>query len=192
MAARPVARLIVAGAFASVLWSSDAHADASSWLYFGGGGVGWQGQDQDLKFSPTMAIDLGVGTDDRAPFIFGGLFRIQPVFEHGADLGLAGRFATRGFQSGPFGFAVDLGGYQRFWGAGSTGFWGQASLGGPLGFQLSLLGAGGSSDAFAFGASAGIDLARLIVYRETLLDWWPNPRPERRIGARELPALLHW
>lgn len=161
-----------------------AQADASSWLHIGGGGLAWQGEGDDFKFSPSMALDLGVGTDPAADYIFGGLFRVSPVFDHGADLGLAARFCNRGFQTGPLGFAIDLGAYQRFWGATSSGFWGQASLGGPLGLQLSVLGAAGSNEAVAFGGSLGVDLARFITFRETLLDWWPNPHPEDRIGSQ--------
>ena len=55
------------------------------------------------------------------------------------------RFANQGFQKGWFGFAVDLGAYQRFWGIGSTGFSGQAVLGGPFGLQLAALGMVGTN-----------------------------------------------
>ena len=68
-----------------------------------------------------MVIDVGAGTDPRASFIFGGLFRIQPIIEHGMDLSLLARFCNRGFQAGDWGFAVDAGGFARTWGVMTAG-----------------------------------------------------------------------
>ncbi|MBW2456581.1 MAG: hypothetical protein JRI68_18835, partial [Deltaproteobacteria bacterium] len=81
------------------LTSLSAQADPSnSWIHLGGGvlvdkhgDVDDFGQDIDPRLTSLMQIDLGVGTEAIGPVIFGGLFRIQPVFEHGADLALLGR-----------------------------------------------------------------------------------------------------
>ncbi len=161
--------------------AATAHADVSGWMHVGGGGIGWQDEDDELGLSPTLAIDAGVGSPDSNPFIVGGLFRLQPVIEHGTDIGLAARFATQGFQSGWLGVAVDAGPYFRTWETESVGLWGQASLGGPLGLQLSVLGSFGTESAAGVGVTLGVDLVRLTVHRKNLLDWWPNPRAEEAL-----------
>src|SRR5688500_763131 len=100
-----------------------ARADASGWAALGGGALGWQAGDEgELVASPTMTIDMGVGTTPEADFIFGGLFRVMPVFTEGADIALMARFCPSGFQSDVISFAVDAGGYARFWGTESAGF----------------------------------------------------------------------
>lgn len=167
-----------------LLGAGTAHAEATGWTHVSGGAMGWQmGPDASLTASPIMTIDAGVGTDPDAPFIFGGLFRVQPVFGEGVDLALYARAATEGFQKDWFGFALDLGAYQRWWGIESTGFSGQLTLGGPFGLQLAALGTAGSNDAFGFGGTLGIDLARLTVFRGHLKGWWPNPDPTDRDTA---------
>ncbi len=161
---------------ATLGFSSEAEADATAWAHVSGGALGWQmGEGDDFKLSPMMTIDFGAGSDPDAMFILGGLFRIQPIFDGGADLALMARFATQGFQSDLIGIAIDVGAYQRFWGVESTGFAGEAILGGPLGLQLSALGHVGSNSAVGFGFLLGIDFVRLTVSRGHLLDWWPNP-----------------
>ncbi len=161
-----------------LLCSSHARADVSAWTHIAGGTLGWQGGDNDeLKASAIMSIDAGLGTTPRSSVIFGGYFKVMPVIGYGTDLGLLMRVATRGFQTDYIGFAFDAGAYQRFWGAGSTGGIAQIVLGLPLGFQLTGIGMGGSKDTFGFGATLGIDLVRLTVDRQHLLEWWPNPRP---------------
>ena len=53
----------------------------------------------------------------------------------------------------------------------------------PIGFlpvlfeAASALGTVGSNDSFGFGGTLGLDLVRLTVSRQHLLEWWPNPRP---------------
>jgi hypothetical protein len=185
--ARPLGVGLVA---ALALTSGDALADTATWLHAGGGVLGFQeAKDTDLLLAATMAADVGVGTTVRdAPFSFGGLFRVQPVFGYGVDLDLYVRFCNRTFMTGPIGFAIDAGGYARFWGVKSAGFSGEAILGGPLGLQLAALGEYGSGGSFAFGGVLGFDLARLIVHRETLLDWWQNPRPDDAIR----PTAASW
>ncbi len=160
---------------------SAAHADAAGWAALGGGVLAWQtGDAEELTVSPTMTIDMGVGTSPEADFLFGGIFRVMPVFTEGADLALMFRFAPSGFQSGVVGFAVDAGGYARFWGEeDNAGFSGDAILGLPLGFEIGAMGMVGSSSTWGVGGFASIDLVRLTVGREHLLEWWPNPQPDR-------------
>lgn len=173
------------------LTSLSAQAEPNnSWIHLGGGvlvdkhgEVDGLGQDIDPRLTSLMQIDLGMGTEAIGPVIFGGLFRVQPVFEHGADLALLGRVATTGFQTSTIGVAFDAGLYQRWWGYDSTGFLGEVVLGGPLGLQLSAMGSVGTHSTWGFGSALGIDLARLTVHRDHLLDWWPNPKPSDSIGS---------
>ena len=158
--------------------AAPAMADASAWVFVGGGALGWrQAESPGVAYSGTMTFDVGVGTDPKAPFIFGGLFRIQPVFENGVDLALLTRFCTRGFQGGDWGVAVDVGGFARPWGIGSAGFSGDVSLGLPLGFQLTAMTEIGVDRAYSVGLVAGIDVLRLTLYRQVLKNWWQNPAP---------------
>jgi hypothetical protein len=185
----PVRKLSVSLAIASfgaaLAVASPALADASAWVFVGGGVLGWkQAEYPTVNTSGSMVFDVGAGTSPTGRFIFGGLFRIQPVFEYGVDLALLTRFCTRGFQVGDWGFAIDAGGFARPWGVQSIGFSGSASLGTPLGFQLTLLTEIGTDKAYSFGAVAGIDLLRLTVYRQTLLKWWQNPSPPNWSNAQ--------
>lgn len=170
-----------------VSYAPTARADVSGWAQVSGGVMGWQaGDGGELTASPTMAIDAGMGSSPRAPFIGGAYFKVMPVFGEGVDLGLLARFANRGFQTDYVGFAFDAGVYQRFWGIESTGFIGQAVLGLPLGFQLAGFGMAGSRETYGFGATLGIDLIRLTVDRQHLLEWWPNPRPSDNLFTSDL------
>jgi hypothetical protein len=189
-------RLLAASASLAVLAAaSPARAEASAWAFLGGGAMGWK-QSRDASINPagTMVIDAGAGTSPDARFIVGGLFRFQPVFHGGLDLSLLARFCTHGFQAGDWGLALDAGGFARPWGARSIGFAGSASLGMPLGFTLMLQTEVGTDKAIAFGAVAGIDLLRLTIYRQTLLNWWQNPSPAWRKPAESAfsPASLHF
>ena len=168
------------GGLAALAATGHAHADVSSWAYVGGGMTSFKQQKLELKTDPTLAIETGVGTAPRHPLVVGGMFKLQALFGNGADLGLSLRLATRSFVTGNFGLALDAGPYQRFWGEGSTG--GQASLvlGAPWGITLSLGGGVGSNDARQFGATLGVDFARLTVYRLAGENWFPNPHPAWR------------
>jgi hypothetical protein len=155
-----------------------AHADASSWMFVGGGAMAHSEGDADLDTAGALSFDVGVGTSPRGVVIVGGLFRIAPLLGSGTDLAIVARGATRGFQAGDFGVALDAGSYVRFWTPETTGgFTGAVVLGAPMGLTLSLQGLVGGGDSLGFGAVAGIDLARLTVYRESGLDYWPNPLP---------------
>jgi hypothetical protein len=178
--------LSLSAACATAAFSTEAHAEASAWASFSAGAVGFKQATNDFKFRSTLAIDGGVGTSPTKPFIFGGLFRIAPIIGAGTDLSLSLRGAMRSFQTGPFGIAVDAGAYLRTfgptyvgtkppWSSPTVGFVGGVILGGPLGSQLAILGSGGQHSSFGVSATLGIDLLRLTVYRQSLLDWWPNP-----------------
>ena len=134
----------------------------------------------DFGTQGALTFDIGVGTSPEAPLIFGGIFRLMPYIGWGTDLAILGRVATRGYQQGDFGLALDAGGYARFWGSQSSGFLGELVLGAPLGFELRLVGSRGTNDALSYGAIAGVDILRLTVFRRALLDWWQNPSPTLR------------
>ncbi len=154
-------------------WSPVSSAQATSWLYVGGGAGVVDDAARDTR--SLLQLDTGLGTSARHPLVAGGVFRVQGYFGEGADLALAGRLVTRGFVVGGFGLGVDAGVYQRWWGSGSTGFTGNLVIGAPWG--LTLLGGAsvGSGDQKIYFASLGIDLARLTVHRHHGLDWFANP-----------------
>ncbi|MCC6524489.1 MAG: hypothetical protein IT373_17675 [Polyangiaceae bacterium] len=171
-------RLAAYSTFALVTAASAlARADASGWMHTAGGVYGWQMVESgDFELSPTLAIDAGLGSDPDQMFIGGFLFRVQPIVGHGTDLELMARFCNGTFQTDWVGFALDAGLYQRFWGAQSTGFVGEAVLGLPFGFELTALGSYGTHDAKGFAVTLGIDVIRLTVDRRYLTDWWQNPQ----------------
>lgn len=168
------------GAAAALACAGHARADVSSWAYVGTGLSSLKQRNLELRVDPTLAIETGIGTEPKHPVIVGGMFKLQALFGDGADLGVSVRAATRSFVTGNFGLALDAGPYWRFWGEGSRG--GQASLvlGAPWGITLSVGGGVGTNDAHHYGATLGLDFARLTVYRLAGEDWFPNPRPAYR------------
>ncbi len=174
----------------AVLSSSGvARADASGWLFVGGGALAWKqgsgtvGQaqyDGRLGGNGTMTFDVGAGTSPDKPFIVGTFARIQPIFKNGTDLGLMVRGASHGFQVGSLGFALDAGTFFRTWGTKAWGFSGGLNLGVPLGITLGLQAQVGTNNSVGFGAVAGIDVLRLTVFRRALTDRWPNTSPDYR------------
>ena len=126
---------------------------------------------------PSLTLEAGMGLPPSGLGTVGGLFHLQTHFGRGTDLGLLARFATRGFVLGDWGGAIDLGGYERFWGVGSAGGLGSIVLGAPFGLQLAVQGGVGSNDAHHVSLMLGIDFARLTVYRTTGTQWFPNPYP---------------
>lgn len=157
-------------------FASPARADVSSWLFVGGGPA-WHRQDGELLLAPSLELESGFGTTPAAPVVLGWLADSQTHFGYGTDLGLSARLATRGFVTGGWGAALDLGGYARFWGTESFGAQGALVLGAPWGITLNLNAARGTADATTFSAVLGIDLLRLTVYRTTGQGWFPNPMP---------------
>lgn len=121
-----------------------------------------------------LDMHTGMGTDPTWPLGVGGVLKFPIHFTGGLDLGLAARFATRGYNTGGFGVAFDLGGYQRWWGLESTGLSGGLLLGAPWGITLSAGAIQGSHDTREFSLSLGIDFARLTVHRTSGGTWWKN------------------
>ena len=158
----------------AALWPSAAAAQATSWLYVGGG-AGVIDQQQQQQTQPALQLDTGLGTSATHPVVLGALFRAQAYFGSGIDLAMVARGVSRGFARGEFGLGLDVGVYQRWWGVDSTGVIGNLVLGGPWG--LTLLGGAtvGSGDQRLYFASLGLDLARLTVHRHSGLDWFANP-----------------
>lgn len=164
-------------ASAVALAATTGHAESTAWISANGGTSFFTMSESDVKVRASLAFDAGVGSAPAEPFIVGGVFRVAPIIGEGTDLLFLGRGAMGDFQTGWFGVAVDLGGYLRTFGAGapSGGFAGAVLLGGPIGLQLTLSGHAGTEAAYGGSATLGIDLLRLTVYRQTLLEWWPNP-----------------
>lgn len=164
-----------------LLSANDARADVSSWLYVGTG-PGYLQQTGDT--SPvehwSLQMESGLGTPPSDIVVVGGLFRAHTFFGKGTDLALTARTATRGFVNGSWGGALDLGGFERFWGARSTGALGSLVLGAPWGITLSLGYGKGTNDVQMYTATLGVDLARLTVYRRMGDRWWKNPFPAYR------------
>lgn len=164
-------------ASAAALTPNAARAESSAWISANGGTTFFTMAESDVKLRASLAFDAGVGSSPAEAFILGGVFRVAPIIGEGTDLLFLGRGAMGDFQTGYFGVAVDLGGYLRTFGPGipSGGFAGAVLLGGPLGLQLTLAGHAGTEAAYGGSASLGIDLLRLTLYRQTFLEWWPNP-----------------
>jgi hypothetical protein len=181
---------------------SKAHADTSAWMFAGAGALGVRPAKpcpsppsptdpkcEPASFTATSALtfDMGIGTTPDGPVIVGGLLRVQPLLGNWTDLAILARAATHGFQASAFGLAVDAGVFARFWGEKCAGFMGELTLGAPLGFQLSIQAMVGTKSTLGFGAVAGIDLLRLTLYRQTMLDHWQNPSPAWKRLAKALP-----
>jgi hypothetical protein len=169
-------------AFAAVSFVPNrARADVSSWMY-AGAGPGFLSHDRQRL---SLQFDAGIGTPPGA-IVFGGVFRAQPYLKEGTDLALLARLATRGYVQGGFGLAVDVGGYERFWGRHSQGGLAALNLGVPWGITLSATGAMGTHDERFATLTLGIDFARLTVYRTSGTNWFMNPfaTDERGRGPR--------
>jgi hypothetical protein len=152
----------------------------SSWFFVGSGPSFLDQGAEDLEGQPALQIDAGMGSSPEHRFVAGGVGRVLPHFGKGVDLALLVRLAPQPYVLGKWGFAVDVGGYQRFWGQGSSGGMATLSVGAPYGLTLGLTGAYGTNDAQTYIATLGIDFARLTVHRHSGLDWWRNPYPSPR------------
>jgi hypothetical protein len=166
-----------------VLTAAPARADVSSWASVSAGPTFIdEGQGQGMGSQGALSLQAGLGTTPSNFLIVGGLFHLETHFGQGTDLGLLARFATQGYVLGTWGVAVDLGGYERFWGVGSAGGLGAFVLGAPWGLTLRGEGGFGTNDARSFGILLGVDFARLTVFRTTGEKWFPNPYPGHRDG----------
>jgi len=159
--------------------AKEARADVSSWASVMSGPT-WLDDGVAKRSVASLQMEAGIGLPPSAPIVVGGLFDVTTHFGQGTDLGLLSRFATRGFVLGDWGGALDLGGYERWWGRKSAGFEGKVVLGAPWGLQLGLGGGFGTKDAKFFGFTLGIDFARLTVFRTVGETWFPNPYPAYR------------
>lgn len=180
-----LAGLGLAGALVSV--PRPARADVSSWLYVASGSSWTRQGDDDTEQQLSLQIDTGLGTPPSGLVAVGGLLHIQTHFGRGTDLGLMLRTSTHGFNNGDWGAAVDLGGYQRWWELGSTGYMGQLVLGAPWGITLAAGAGTGTNDGRHMSVTLGIDLARLTVYRRTGDSWWRNTFPAYRPEEQDEP-----
>jgi hypothetical protein len=155
-------------------FSSSARADASSWFSVAGG-VGAFSEGGQRQLPGALQLELGLGSSPASAVVVGGVVKSLSYFGNGTDLAFTLRFASGGFARGGFGFAVDAGAYQRWWGEDSSGFLGALVLGAPLGLQLTGTTEQGTSDVQAYAVTLGIDFLRLTVYRNAPGGYWPNP-----------------
>lgn len=163
----------------AVLGASPARADVSSWLFTGAGPSVHDRAGERRTFA-SLQIDAGMGSPAEHAVSVGGLLRLHTHFQRGSDYGLFLRTATRGYNLGAFGLALDLGGYLRPWGEEKPGLAGTLSLGAPWGITLNADAALGPSDIRTYALVLGVDLVRLTVYRSVGLNWWSNPYPTPR------------
>jgi hypothetical protein len=151
-------------------------------LFVGGGASRLDRPEQAEEQQPLFQLDSGFGSSPSYPVSVGWLGRVSTHFGDGTDLALLLRGATQGFVLGNWGGALDLGAYQRWWGADATGLMGSLVLGAPWGVTASVTAAFGNDDAQTYSAAIGIDLARLTIYRLSGESWWENPYPAYRPG----------
>jgi hypothetical protein len=176
---RPAVLAPAALSVLSLAWTRPARADVSSWASVASG-VTWLDDGQAKHSAPSLEMETGLGSPPSSFLVVGGLFHLETNFGLGTDLGLLARFATRSFVLGNWGAAVDLGGYERFWGRGSAGGLGKLVLGAPFGLQLSAGGGYGTNDAHHISVTLGIDFCRLSIFRTVGENWFPNPYPAYR------------
>jgi len=172
----PLRALRAVVAIAVLFVALPARADISSWASVASGPTMFE-QEGNRYTVPTLELKAGLGPPPGDLLAVGGLFQLQTHFGKGTDLALVARLATRGFVTGGFGVALDLGGYERFWTPRSAGGVGALVFGAPWGIILSANGGYGTHDQRHFGVVLGFDFARLTVYRETGTDYFPNPFP---------------
>lgn len=159
---------------ATASFSFSAHADAASWFSLAGG-LGNFSEGGTRQYPGALQLELGLGSSPARAVVVGGVVKTLSYFGNGTDLAFTLRAASGGFARGGFGFAIDAGGYERWWGENSAGFLGALVLGGPLGLQLTGMTEQGTNDVRAYAAVFGIDFLRLTVYRNASGGYWPNP-----------------
>lgn len=163
---------------AAVLSTATAHADVSSWLFLGMGPSGLDRSSYGRDVLTSMQIDTGIGLPPSYGIVPGLLFRMNTRFGEGSDLAVLVRTASGGYVRGDWGLAVDLGGYERWWGTEpAPGFAGTLSFGAPWGITLNANFQQGSNDVRTYSAVLGLDIARFTIHRTSGLDWLSNPYP---------------
>ena len=176
---RPAVLVPAALSLLSLAWTRPARADVSSWAS-AGAGVSYIDDGKEKHSAASLQMEAGIGMPPTGFMVVGGLFHLETHFGLGSDLGLLSRFATRGFVLGDWGGAIDLGGYERFWGRKSAGGLGKIVFGAPWGLELDVGGGYGTNDARHFSITFGIDFLRLSIFRTAGTNWFPNPYPAYR------------
>jgi hypothetical protein len=162
-----------------------ARADVSSWLAIHAGAAQVRALDFDQTLAPTLRLGTGMGTDPSHPWVVGALFQTETLMGHGTDLSFLLRLADHGFVNGEWGFALDAGPLARFWGQDRYGGAAVFTVGGPWGLQAGINASMGTDDLRSVGVFAGIDLARLTVYRRSGKSWWKNTFPAYRTAEEQ-------
>ncbi len=160
-----------------LLAAPSAHAEVTAWVAASGGTTFLTTNESEVRVRGSMAFDGGIGSSPADDYIVGSFFRVAPIVAEGTDMMFFLRGATRGFQVGDFGLAVDLGGFVRVFDPAlpGGGFIGEVVVGAPLGLQLALSGHAGTEKSYGGSAVLGLDFLRLTIYRQSLTEWWPNP-----------------
>lgn len=162
-----------------------ARADVSSWLAIQAGAAQVRAFDFEQAVAPTLRLGTGMGTDPSHPWVVGALFQTDTLMGHGTDLSFLLRLSNHGFANGEWGFALDAGPLARFWGEDRYGGTGVLTLGGPWGLQAGINASVGTDELRSVGLFAGIDLARLTVYRRSGRSWWKNSFPAYRTAEEQ-------
>jgi len=157
--------------------SSAAQAEPAAWLSVTAGPAWLRDHGSDWGENGLLEVSSGLGSSPFQPLVFGGIIRTSTFIGSGTDLSLLARGTTRGYALGDWGGALDLGGYERFWGQASAGFTGSLSLGAPFGIVAALGGQIGTGSTHGLTATLGFDFARLTVFRTSGENWWKNPFP---------------
>jgi hypothetical protein len=170
--------------------ASVASADVSAWAYAGGGASSLSQRVAADGGYGLLQLEAGVGLSPDYPVVVGGLFRSMTHFGAGTDWALLARAATRGFANGDYGLALDLGGYQRFWGEKGPGMLASLTGGLPWGVNVSAFAGYARPEDHMFGITVGLDWARLTTHRAVGGNWWPNYRLP--VPAQEASAKTAW
>lgn len=165
--------------------SGTAAAQATSWMYAGGGSSiakstvaepdGNTSSAVDIR--SLLHVDVGLGVAANRNFVWGGLARMQLHGPDLLDLGLLARGTTGGFARGDYGAGADIGVVRRWWDQSSTALTANLLFGAPWGLTVVAGATLGRHDERTFQLSIGLDFARLTVHRQSGLNWFPNPLP---------------
>ncbi len=169
-----VCPLVIAMFAALTLIARPCSADIASWMYVGAGMSQVDRPNVSAERRSLMQLDAGFGSSPYATLVFGGILRTLTHFDGGTDLAIAQRTTTGGFSRGDWGLALDLGGYQRWWGRDSRGGMASAWLGAPWGLQLGITGEMGTGESRTIALTLGLDWARATAHRHPGQEWWRN------------------